>query len=366
MALIAFEEPWTRQPPSAAPLRPAFARNKTFVYSPTQPRDRRLLTTGTPTIRGTNRGRGYTYGSGNYHSFAAGILRDSAGAGGDATVAWRLSVSFVVTSNAATDAICSIGQTATDGGAQVIVQNNAGTLRASVAAAAYSNLGSAVIGKLHTVDITYSDISPYPQSVYLDGVFISSANAYVQWSTVWNLYLGSGFPAQTENARIIQATLEQGIGADQAVRTRAANPVGGIYLPQDVRVQTPSATVQLLRPTSDISAGAWTPSSGSDLYAMLDETTFNDADYIQTTSASTSEVKFGTGLDPNSSTGHTIRYRAKGTGTLTVTLREGATLIATHTPTLTTSFQTFSFTLSGGEADSITNYGDLRLRFVSS
>lgn len=132
------------------------------------------------------------------------------------------------------------------------------------------------------------------------------------------------------------------------------------------RLATSTAAVQLLRPTSDISAGAWAPSSGSDLYAMLDEVAYDDADYIQTTSASTSEVKFGTGLDPNSSTGHTIRYRAKGTGTLTITLREGATLIATHTPTLTTSFQTFSFTLSGGEADLISNYADLRLRFVSS
>lgn len=126
------------------------------------------------------------------------------------------------------------------------------------------------------------------------------------------------------------------------------------------------ATVQLLRPTSDISAGAWTASSGSDLYAMLDETTASDADYITTSSASSSEVAFGTGLDPLSSAGHTIRFRAQGTGGLTVTLLQGATTIATYTPTITASYALYSYTLSGAEADAITNYGDLRVRFTST
>lgn len=35
---------------------------------------------------------------------------------------------------------------------------------------------------------------------------------------------------------------------------------------------------QLLVPVSDISAGVWTPSTGSDLYAMLDESAYSDAD----------------------------------------------------------------------------------------
>lgn len=126
------------------------------------------------------------------------------------------------------------------------------------------------------------------------------------------------------------------------------------------------AAVQLLRPTSDISAGAWTPSTGTDLFSMLDETPYNDADYIVTSSASSSEVKLGFGFDPLSSTGHTIRYRAKGNGTLTVYLYQGTTLIASHVPTLTSGFQTFTFTLTSTEADSITSYTDLRLRFVST
>lgn len=128
-----------------------------------------------------------------------------------------------------------------------------------------------------------------------------------------------------------------------------------------------SAVVQLIRPTSDITSGAWTPSTGSTLYGVLDETPYDDVDFITTSSSSTCEVKYNAGTDPVSSTGHIIRYRAKGTnGTLTVSLYQGTTLIATQTPTLTTSYQTFTMTLSSGEANSITDYTDLRLRFVSA
>lgn len=127
-----------------------------------------------------------------------------------------------------------------------------------------------------------------------------------------------------------------------------------------------SAVVQLIRPASDISSGAWSPSSGSDLFAMLDEVVASDADFITTTSASTAEVKLSTAGDPAVSTGHVIRYRAKGTGTLTVRLIQGTTTIATHVPSITTSFQNYTFTLSGAEADAITDYSDLRLRFISS
>jgi hypothetical protein len=128
-----------------------------------------------------------------------------------------------------------------------------------------------------------------------------------------------------------------------------------------------AVSVQLLRPTSDITTGTWTPSTGASLFGVLDETPFDDADFITTSASSICEVKYSAGTDPVSSTGHIIRYRAKGTsGTLTVSLYQGATLIATQTPTLTTSYQTFTMTLSSGEANSITDYTDLRLRFVSA
>ena len=85
-----------------------------------------------------------------------------------------------------------------------------------------------------------------------------------------------------------------------------------------------------------------------------------------TPSASTFEVKLGAGVSPGVTTGHIARYRAKGTGSLTVRLIQGTTVIATNTPSITGAYQTFSFTLSGAEAATITDYTDLRLRFTSS
>ena len=127
-----------------------------------------------------------------------------------------------------------------------------------------------------------------------------------------------------------------------------------------------SVTVQFLRPASDISAGAWTPSTGSSLFGTINETPADDATYNTTPSASTFEVKLGAGASPGVTTGHIVRYRAKGTGSLTVSLMQGTTVIATATPSITAAYQTFTFTLTGAEAGNITDYTDLRLRFTST
>jgi hypothetical protein len=126
-----------------------------------------------------------------------------------------------------------------------------------------------------------------------------------------------------------------------------------------------STTTQKLRPTSDISAGSWTPSTGTTLYGVLDEVSVDDADYVTTSTSSTFEVRFDVGGDPVSSIDHIIRYRAKGVS-LTAYLYQNTTLIATHSPSITSSFQTFTWTLSAGEADSITDYSNLRIRFTGS
>ncbi len=127
-------------------------------------------------------------------------------------------------------------------------------------------------------------------------------------------------------------------------------------------------TVQLARPVSDVTAGTWTASTGSDLYAMLDETVASDADYIVTTAASTCEVALGSVSDPASSGGHVVRYRiSANTGGITVRLRQGTTTIAawTHNPA-PSSLTTYAQTLSGAEADSITDYAALKLQFEAT
>ena len=155
---------------------------------------------------------------------------------------------------------------------------------------------------------------------------------------------------------------------EREVKSISANP-WQVFEPYTVFGLSPTyVTAQYARPTSDASAGTWTASSGSDLYAMLDETTANDADYITTVSASTCEVALGSITDPAVSTGHIVRYRLSAdAGGITVRLRQGTTTIATwtHAPA-PASLTLYEQTLSSGEANSITDYTALRLQFEAT
>ena len=128
------------------------------------------------------------------------------------------------------------------------------------------------------------------------------------------------------------------------------------------------ATVQIARPIADATTGTWTASTGSDLFAMIDETPASDADYISTVNASICEVSLGSVTDPAVSTGHIVRYRlAADAGGITVRLREGSTTIAswTHAPA-PASLTLCEQTLSAGEANAITNYAALKLQFEAT
>lgn len=135
-------------------------------------------------------------------------------------------------------------------------------------------------------------------------------------------------------------------------------------------VDPPAAgVVRYARPISDAGSGAWQPSSGAVLYAMLDETTASDADYIYAISASTCSMTLNGVTDPVSSSGQVINYRARnlGAGSLTVVLKQGATTIASRTnASLTTSYADYQITLTGAECDAITDYSALKIELTSS
>ncbi len=139
-----------------------------------------------------------------------------------------------------------------------------------------------------------------------------------------------------------------------------------------------TSSQQTCKPTSDISnAGAWEDTtfgnSDTNLFDELDED-FADDDVSAVRGkqnadvADTFEVKLVPCLDPSISTGHKIRIRARGIrDQIKIQLFQGVTLIAESGDfTLTGAFTTFEYTLSGGEADSITDYNDLRIRVVPS
>jgi len=131
--------------------------------------------------------------------------------------------------------------------------------------------------------------------------------------------------------------------------------------------------MQYARPSSDISNnGEWTNSSGPSSYLLLDEVSPSDADYIQTTASPTGPLivlGLSAVTDPVSSADHTFSFRAVNDSpddTIVVSLYQGATLIASKTQILTASFATYTYTLSGAEADAITDYSDLRVQILSA
>ena len=88
-----------------------------------------------------------------------------------------------------------------------------------------------------------------------------------------------------------------------------------------------SVPTQLAYPDADISAGAWTPSTGSTLFGVLDEAVADNADYISTNSNSTAEIGLGPLVTPDAGA-QTLTYRASGSSAkaLKVGLYRGATL----------------------------------------
>lgn len=142
---------------------------------------------------------------------------------------------------------------------------------------------------------------------------------------------------------------------------------------------------QFGRPSSDTTRDNWEEDDGTivSIFDQIDEVAADDLDYIRTVATPTADVyvtKLTTLSDPLSSTGHIVRYRyGKDTAggaqiDQVVQLRQAyvseaaqGTLIASATHTnVAVVWVAGTFTLSGAEADSITDYADLYLRFTGN
>lgn len=143
---------------------------------------------------------------------------------------------------------------------------------------------------------------------------------------------------------------------------------------------------QFGRPSTDTTLDNWQEDDGTTtaIFDQIDEVSADDADYIRTVLTPTNDVyvtRLTSVEDPQSSTGHIVRYRYGKDATggaqidLTVQLRENyisegspGTLIAT-VGTLTdipVVWNASSYTLIAAEADAIINYASLYLRFVGN
>jgi len=121
--------------------------------------------------------------------------------------------------------------------------------------------------------------------------------------------------------------------------------------------------------------------SGTNIFQAIDEAIADDADYVRSPSAPTSDVyvtKLSAVTDPLVATGHVLRTRyakdvASGaTINVVVQLRQGytnegaqGTLIATRTfSDVSATFAQDSYSLTADEANAITDYSDLYVRMV--
>jgi len=124
---------------------------------------------------------------------------------------------------------------------------------------------------------------------------------------------------------------------------------------------------QFLRPSSDISAGAWTTTP---LFSKINETSSNDSPLITSPNGSntTCDLGLSTASTPDTGT-RTIRIRVrKGTPSnnrgLNYNLKQGSTSVQSGTvqATLPTTFTTYSITVTG----TITDYSDLSIELIST
>ncbi|NIM47260.1 MAG: hypothetical protein GTN40_03835 [Candidatus Aenigmarchaeota archaeon] len=139
---------------------------------------------------------------------------------------------------------------------------------------------------------------------------------------------------------------------------------------------------QYARPSSDFSTGNWLDYLYSEpLYDDIDEITVDDADYIQSSinpSVDVCDIGLSSVTDPEVHTGHIVRYRyaavMSGTGKpseidLVVRLMEGTTEIASWSHSNLAGdlpFVTSTQTLTEEQASLISDYSNLRLRFIAN
>lgn len=148
---------------------------------------------------------------------------------------------------------------------------------------------------------------------------------------------------------------------------------------------------QYSTPSADIVDGNWVDHGSSNVDMYLDIVpgtpgsigSGDDTTYIESPANPSSEAcafDLSTVSDPVSSSSHVMRWRrakdaaSGGQIDLTLELRQGyvsegtsGTLINSYSDTnLSETFATTSDTLTGGEADTITDYSDLQIRFVAN
>lgn len=127
-----------------------------------------------------------------------------------------------------------------------------------------------------------------------------------------------------------------------------------------------SVIYSFARPIEDIaSSNNWLTSTGSTRYTLIDEALADDTDYIYAnTAALTSEVKVEPIIGPQGNI--LVSYKVQnigGRGNVTVSMYAGSTLIKSDTKRNVADV--YTMTVTSAEYSSVTDWSNIRLRFVT-
>ena len=251
-----------------------------------------------------------------------------------------------------------VGSTYTDG--SVLAAGSYGVLGKTNGGGNYLAIDDLIAGTWSTPTGPTIDTQPTTQSV--------SEGATATF-TVAATTSGGSLTYQWQRAEPGSGTFTSVSGATSASYTTAVTGCvadhGAQYkcLVGDTNGSTPTSAVGLVvrsvttasRPAADVTAAGWTASAGSDLFAVIDETSASDADYITSPAITGTAAWVVMDLQYPLATGtRTVPVRAAvdtGTATLKTRLQDDAgTIVGTAIDTAVTTTPTtynLSFTLSG-------------------
>ncbi|MFQ5919632.1 MAG: hypothetical protein ACE5I4_06255, partial [Thermoplasmata archaeon] len=176
-----------------------------------------------------------------------------------------------------------------------------------------------------------------------------------------------------------RATSSEETGASSVVMTRSNKEDGKEWVSIGLNLNRAPVAPQYARPDMDLVVTNWFDSAGDGVnYTKVNENTpDDDATYTETvtnpSSLDDAELGLGNVADPRVSNDHILRYRFRNAGSgggssvlsLTVELKQGAAVLASwsHPDITSQTYATFVQALTAAEADSITDYTDLRVMF---
>jgi hypothetical protein len=123
-----------------------------------------------------------------------------------------------------------------------------------------------------------------------------------------------------------------------------------------------------MRPSSDVNL-SFVCSTGTSRYALIDEITASDTDYIyEDYDSEYQECKLSNPLTPVATGEGILKFRSKTSETRKIipSIRCGSTIIKTGDAiTPNSSYTEYTLTLSSAEMANITDWADVRVRFLS-